>query len=115
LDLAGLTAVFRLKDARKFVITLEFGKEIINIQPDPFALVRPHKDDPNRADKSPGLHPIVYEYQGSQLFSKHHVIEDIFGEWKEDVHLNPLRDYFTKKLAEFYRTKLGAPALEQAL
>ncbi len=82
----------------KFIITLEFGKDIINSQPDVFNLKRPHKDDHQHADQSPGLHPIVYEYKNGVLVSTHHVIEDIFGVWSEDVHVEPLVNYFDSRL-----------------
>lgn len=45
-----------------YTITMEFGLEIINASPDPFAVPRIHKDDAMHADDSSGIHPIISHY-----------------------------------------------------
>ncbi|WP_299404924.1 NAD(P)-binding domain-containing protein [Acaryochloris sp. IP29b_bin.148] len=82
-----------------YTITLEFGLDIINASPDPFAVERIHKDDLKRAELSSGIHPIIRRYCKGILVSEHHVIEDIASEWKEDVHVQPLLKFFTEQLA----------------
>ena len=83
-----------------YVITLEFGLDIINESPDPFAVVRIHKDDARQAELSSGIHPIVRRYCGDELIAEHHVIEDIASEWLEDVHIDPLQQFFGEQLAK---------------
>ncbi|MGB3693464.1 MAG: NAD(P)-binding domain-containing protein [Spirulinaceae cyanobacterium] len=83
-----------------YVITLEFGLDIINESPDPFAVDRIHKDDANQAALSSGIHPIVRRYCGDELVAEHHVIEDIASEWFEDVHIDPLEEFFREQLVK---------------
>lgn len=82
-----------------YVITLEFGLDIIFASPDPLAVERIHKDDVARADLSSGIHPIIRRYCGSTLIAEHHVIEDIASEWAEEVHVDPLIAFFQTQLA----------------
>lgn len=87
-----------------YVITLEFGLDVINASPDPFAVERVHKEDYERADFSSGIHPIVRRYSRGRLVSEHHVIEDIASEWKEEVHTRPLLDYMRENVRESVTT-----------
>lgn len=88
------------KNDHYYVITLEFGLDIINESPDPFAVVRIHKDDAKQAELSSGIHPIVRRYCGDELIAEHHVIEDIASEWLEDVHIDPLQEFFREQLTQ---------------
>jgi thioredoxin reductase len=83
---------------RYYTVTLEFGLDIINASPDPFAVERIHKDDVSNAALSSGIHPIVRGYERSKKISEHHVIEDIASEWKETVHREPLLEFFKAEL-----------------
>lgn len=78
------------KQENYYTITLEFGLDIIFASPDPFAVERIHKDDIERANLSPNLHPIIRYFCGHKLIAEHHVIEDIDSEWLEEVHTQPL-------------------------
>jgi len=82
-----------------YTITLEFGLEIINASPDPFALKRVHKDDFENATQSPNLHPIIRRFSGSILICEHHVIEDIASEWLENVHVKPLQEFLRNQFS----------------
>ena len=77
-----------------YVVTLEFGLEIIAAARDPLAVERIHKDDIGRAAESSGVHPILRRYSRGRLINTHHVIEDIDSIWAEDVHEKPLFQYF---------------------
>ena len=74
-----------------YLITLEygdFGRE------DPFTVERIHRNNVERAADSKFLHPIVRRYRGLEWINEHHVLEDLVGEWTEDVHRDPLLAYF---------------------
>ncbi len=73
-----------------YLLTLEFGLEIIARSPDPLAVERIHKDDVARAHESSGIHPIIRRYRRAELLDEHHVIEDVMSEWDESVHREPL-------------------------
>jgi thioredoxin reductase len=82
-----------------FVVTLEFGLEIIYASPDPLAVNRIHKDDVEGANLSTGIHPIVKKYSNGELKDEHHVLEDIIPEWTEsEVHVLPLEQFFERSL-----------------
>lgn len=84
-----------------YTITLEFGLDLINASPDPFALKRVHKDDIENAEQSPSLHPIIRHFCGSNLICEHHVIEDIASEWLENVHIKPLLKFMYSQLLRY--------------
>lgn len=86
------------KNNHYYTITLDFGLDIINASPDPFAVERIHKDDLARAELSSGIHPIIRHYCQGNLVAEHHVIEDIASEWKEEVHIQPLLKFMTEQL-----------------
>ena len=78
-----------------YVITLEFG----HIDGDPFAVQR--HPDPVMAEKSTFLHPVIRKYSAGQMVSELHLLEDLFGEWKNpDVHVKPLKAYLSAALRE---------------
>lgn len=81
-----------------YIVTLEFGLDIIYASPDPFAVERIHKDDVDRAALSSGIHPIIRRFCGNTLVAEHHVIEDVASEWLEDVHIKPLLEFLHNQL-----------------
>jgi hypothetical protein len=83
-----------------YLVTLEFGKEIISRSANAPALTRIHKDDVTQSELSTGIHPVVRHYAGGALVDVHHVIEDIESEWVEDVHVRPLVGYFARHLSQ---------------
>jgi thioredoxin reductase len=53
------------------------------------------------AEKSSSLHPVIRRWCGRQRVSEHHVLEDLFGEWrKPEAHVAPLRYFFMAQLLE---------------
>ena len=82
------------RHARYFTVSLEFGKS----RDDPFNVVRhPH---PDRAAESFFLHPVVRYFRGSRQIAEHHMLEDLYGEWKEkEVHRDPLHQFLSEQLA----------------
>lgn len=83
-----------------YVITMEFGLEIIQASPDPFAVTRVHKDDFDKAALSSGIHPIIRHYYRDTLVAECHVLEDLASEWKENVHFDPLMNFFGDQLTK---------------
>jgi thioredoxin reductase len=81
-----------------YLMTMEFGQEIIDSYPDPFAVPRVHKDDVDRSELSTGIHPILRRYCRGEKVAEHHVIEDLLSEFKEDVHVEPQLRFFRKEL-----------------
>ena len=44
-------------------------------------------------------------FLGGQLVNEHHVLEDLYGEWrKADVHVRPLLDFFAQEMREMAAT-----------
>ena len=83
-----------------YTVMLEFGK----IDGDPFSINR--KPDAQHAASSSFLHPVVRRFSRGKLISEHHLLEDLFGEWrKEQVHVQPLLAYLSTELSA-----LSAPA-----
>lgn len=80
-----------------YLITLEYGP---NPGTDILRASRIHRDDVEKADQSRFLHPLIRRYNGALLASEHHVIEDLEAEWREAVHIEPLRQYFQRELHE---------------
>jgi thioredoxin reductase len=76
-----------------FRLTLEFG----HIEGDPFAIER--HPAPDQAEMSVFLHPVLRHYVGHTMLAIHHVLENLFGEWKdEELHLAPLRAFVAAEL-----------------
>lgn len=88
----------RFRDKEEYyVITLEFGLDIIYASPDPLAVNRIHKDDVEHAALSTGIHPIIRRYSYGRLTDEHHVLEDIVPEWDEpESHIKPLERFFAR-------------------
>lgn len=93
-----------LEDASVLTLTLEFGKS----QADPFYFERVQREDARNAANSTFLHPVVRHYEGGQLVSEHHVLEDLAAEWKEPEHIDPLQAYLAGVVSS--RPKSAAPA-----
>lgn len=82
----------RTGDREYFVLNLEFGTN----QEDPF-LVERHPA-PDRGSESFFLHPVIRHYRGTELLGEHHIIEDLCTDWtKEEMHLQPLRQFLAKR------------------
>jgi thioredoxin reductase len=88
----------RFRDREEYyVVTLEFGLDLIYASPDPLSVNRIHKDDVENANLSTGIHPIIRRYSYGRLTDEHHVLEDIIPEWDEpESHIKPLERFFTK-------------------
>jgi thioredoxin reductase len=85
-----------------YTITMELGM----VDGDPFAVVR--KPVPEAAADSVFLHPVVRRWNGPLLVAEHHLLEDLFGEWKrEDLHFTPLRSFLSEQLHERARVLTG--------
>ena len=81
-----------------YTVTLELGA----IEGDPFAAVR--KPTPEAAHESAFLHPVIRRWNGPLLVAEHHLLEDLYGEWKrEDLHLSPLRAFLREQMRERVR------------
>jgi thioredoxin reductase len=81
------------RNADYYVLTLEFGK----IEGDPFSIKR--EPVPEKADRSIFLHPVIRHFSGDRLLSEHHVLENLYGEWKDEhLHIVPLHAYFTREI-----------------
>ena len=77
-----------------FVLTLEFGRS----QGDPFNVVR--RPDPRQAEESFFLHPVIRHYRDGEKLSEHHILEHLFGEWRdEELHRKPLLAYLEGELS----------------
>ena len=88
--------------SRYFVITLEYGNKFFEEADSVFNVKRVHKDDVDNAHLSPGLHPIIREYQAGELTSTFHLIEDFEANWAdEERHVKPLIKYFRKILPDW--------------
>ncbi|MCH9648697.1 MAG: NAD(P)-binding domain-containing protein [Deltaproteobacteria bacterium] len=75
-----------------YQITLEFGK----VTGDPFSIVR--YPDPKFADRSVFLHPVIRHYKEGELVGELHLLEDLFGEWKNpEAHIKPLATFLEKQ------------------
>lgn len=76
-----------------YTLALEFG----HIHGDPFAIER--KPMIEAADESVFLHPVVRRWNGPLLVAEYHLLENLFGEWKDlEQHIAPLREFFAKHL-----------------
>ncbi len=81
-----------------FVLTMEFGQERIDAEPNVFAISRVHKDDATSGEQSTAIHPIVRGFSKREQRTEHHVIEDLLAVWKEPVHREPLVDHLRAEL-----------------
>jgi len=78
-----------------YTLALEFG----HVHGDPFAIER--KPVVDAADESVFLHPVLRRWNGPLLVAEYHLLENLFGEWKDlEHHIAPLRDFFARHLEE---------------
>ena len=85
-----------------YTVTMEFGP----VEGDPFAVVR--NPTPAAAHESVALHPVVRRWNGPLLVAEHHLLENLFGEWKrEDLHFGPLREFLREQMRERVRVLSG--------
>lgn len=78
-----------------FAISLEFGAP----RPDPFRIVR--SIDPARAGDSHFLHPVVRRIEDGETVAEVHLMENLYGEWKDDgLHRQPLLRFLEAELAK---------------
>ena len=86
-----------VRDGDYYLMILEYGDihdlDLINPKGD----YRPERHDVANAHLSPGLHPIVRHYRQGEQVSVHHVLEDLYGEWLEEVHTEPLLAYLRRE------------------
>jgi thioredoxin reductase len=82
------------------VLTLEYGDNSERDLIQPKGAYRPEKNDAANAHTGPGLHPIVRRFRGGRQVAEHHVMEDLYGEWYEDVHTGPLLEFFRRVLPQ---------------
>ena len=78
-----------------YLVTLEYGRHH-DAAPDPFNVTRIERNDHQRAAESNFLHPVVRRFAGARVLAEHHVIEDLQAEWREDVHVRPLLEFFRR-------------------
>ena len=89
-----------------YTVTLEFGK----ITGDPFNIER--HPTPGAARQSTFLHPVVRRFDAGRLVGEHHVLEDLYGEWrKPKEHIEPLREFLARMMRH---SEQGAPEVEAA-
>lgn len=92
------------RDADSYILTLEFGK----VEGDPFNIER--HPDPDKAERSTFLHPVVRHFSGDRLLSVHHLLENLYGEWKDGVlHAEPLLAYLRAEMTG------GAPDFDRTI
>lgn len=78
-----------------YLVTLEYGLA----GSDPFAIER--NPDPEHADDSVFLHPVLRQYRGDDLVRELHLIEELYAEWDDpERHHEPVRRFFAESLAE---------------
>lgn len=93
------------ESAEYFMVTLEFGKS----QGDPFNVVR--HPDPNQAEESFFLHPVIRHFRDGKKVSEHHLLEHLYGEWHDEaLHRAPLLAYLERQLAETHSGALAVGA-----
>lgn len=80
------------------MVTLEYGEPMKNN--DPFSEERIERNNVGQAGQSKFLHPVIRHYKGSELVGEHHIIEDLFAEWYEDVHIDPLVQFMEQVLTK---------------
>lgn len=74
-----------------FVLTLEYGEKKFE---NPFNVSRIARGNVENSDRSNFLHPIIRRHKNGSMISKHHMIENLFAEWKKPEHIEPMVEYF---------------------
>ncbi len=77
-------------DKAYFVVTLEYG----NKEFDPFYDERVSEHDPDNAEESTAIHPVVRYFKQGECIAEHHIIENLEAEWNDiDLHIRPLEQF----------------------
>ncbi|WP_066372065.1 NAD(P)-binding domain-containing protein [Herbidospora mongoliensis] len=80
-------------------ITLEYGPDHDKADPFDVTVGRIRQSDAERADEGHYLHPVVRHHGPDGETSVHHVTENLENEWTSpDVHLEPLRAFFARRV-----------------
>lgn len=95
MPLAYLHRRFVDRDARCFVLTLEFGS---SSDEDPFRVNRIRRDNVTKAASSTFLHPAIREYENGVKVAEHHIIEDLEAVWTEPEHIQPLQEFLARRI-----------------
>ncbi|GAA2076948.1 NAD(P)-binding domain-containing protein [Actinomadura alba] len=92
IDLPEDYAVSRFEDL--YTVTLRWGRDDYG---DVFAIER--HPQPDRAEESAFIHPVVRRYRRGELVGEVHLLEDLLAEWRRpDRHVAPLEAFFTRDL-----------------
>ena len=104
------------KNNHYYTISLEFGLDIFKANKNPFAIERIHKQDIEAASESAFIHPIIRRFSQGKLVAEHHIIEDLTSEWSEDIHIQPLLEFFYSQLINDSKSMLEQiiPALPKS-
>ena len=78
------------------LVTLEYGPELD--QGDHESIKRISRFDFENAQLSKFLHPVIRCYSNNEQQGELHLLEDLFAEWKKDVHTQPLTEFLRKQL-----------------
>lgn len=94
-DLPEDYAVSRFaSSAHYYTFGLRWGRDAYH---DVFAIER--HPQPDRAEESAFIHPVIRRYNGTTLVAELHLLEDLLAEWRRpDRHIQPLLDFFTAEL-----------------
>ncbi|WDZ83152.1 NAD(P)-binding domain-containing protein [Micromonospora cathayae] len=77
-----------------YTVGLHWGRDP---HPDVFNIER--HPQPDRANESAFIHPVIRRYHGPDLVDELHLLEDLLAEWRRpDRHITPLHDYLTRHL-----------------
>lgn len=77
----------------KITLSFEFGStesDVFSVERDP---------DPQKADESFFLHPVIRFYRAGDLIDTLHLAEDLYGEWKDSIrHVEVLKDFIEEQM-----------------
>lgn len=95
-DLPEDYAVTRFRESEHYyTVTLRWGRADYA---DVFAIER--HPEPNRAQESAFIHPVIRRYRYGELVAERHLLEDLLAEWRRpERHVTPLREFFAEHLA----------------
>ncbi|GAA3562564.1 NAD(P)-binding domain-containing protein [Nonomuraea rosea] len=83
-----------------FSITLEYGPDHDKIDPFDIAVGRIRQSDSARAHEGHYLHPVIRHHRPGEATAAHHITENLENEWdSEEVHVEPLRAFFARRIA----------------
>lgn len=77
-----------------YTVTLRWGRADYA---DVFAIER--YPNPDRAQESAFIHPVIRHYRYGELVAEKHLLEDLLAQWRRpERHINPLREFFEEQL-----------------